>query len=813
MQHCINYLARVSVMRIQWFLILLLISAYTNAATYYVDATKVSDNNTGLSDKQAWKTLTKFNNIVLETGSDVYFKCGETWKGQLNVRWAGTPSDRAIIGAYHMPGDKEVLTCLTSASKPVFSGGYVTAENIGNIPRLLYSGLIEIRASYVTVRDLHLKNSSGDGITIQKGKNVYSIVEDNIFTKMTGAFVRAYSDYAMIRNNRGSKCVWSEFDKIKPYATHPVCLAIIDSDYSVIENNVITQLYGEAIGSVRGNYNIIRNNVISNGKYVGIYSNGGLGTVIENNIIVGDGDKKPNSAGIAVSVETNAADYHDTGNIIRNNLISGVSKCFYSGMFPAAKNNNRRTGGKFIGNTCVSVGIAIAFPQDAVFYSSWEIANNIFGDIRDGDLSCLRPAVDRDIRFHHNHWAVKPRVRPRHDCGGDGDVYGEPSFVTRTSFWNFSGTNLPTAEAYRLASGSGSIDAGSPMTDTVLMPGNYPLYTSLTQCSPFDFEALGLDYKCTPRDSTQPDIGGLEFSNTNISRSISPINQAPTITTIDSQTVTEGDLLVVSVGAQDADGPSPIKLSQTNSLPGEPDIISDFGNGIGELYWQSSVGDAANSPYYVTVEAKDGAGATRSQRVRVDVTSRNGCCVTDGSLSGSLAPAPSRVDLTFPGISDWVHWGLNSALDLNRKRTEQSQISDFTSINDAAAPRGTNALTMYSWSDGMDTSTVSNTESGVRVYHISRGFEFTVPAGTVQQSLKIYVGAKNAGGRFEASLSDGSASAYVTEVKHLSDVISRVITLQFQAASVGEELTVRYILESKPGRTGWISLEAAVLEK
>jgi len=320
--------------------------------------------------------------------------------------------------------------------------------------------------------------------------------------------------------------------------------------------------------------------------------------------------------------------------------------------------------------------------------------------------------------------------------------------------------------------------------------------------------------------NSQPMIDKFDVYNPGSSGELIPplalINQAPTITTIDSQTVTEGELLVVPVVAQDADGPSPIKLSQTNSLPGKPNIISDSGDGIGELYWSSSVGDAANSPYYVTVEAKDGAGAARSQRVRVDVASQNGCCVADGDgrLSGNLAPAPSRVNLTSVGISDWVHWGLKRASDLNRKRTDQSQISDFTPINNAAAPRGTNRLTVYSWSNGMDTPTVSNTKSGVRVYHIGKGFEFTVPAGTVQQSLKIYVGAKNAGGRLKANLSDGSAPAYVTQVERLNGTgtISRVITLQFQAASAGGELTVRYVLESKPGRTGWISLESAVLQ-
>ncbi len=98
-------------------------------------------------------------------------------------------------------------------------------------------------------------------------------------------------------------------------------------------------------------------------------------------------------------------------------------------------------------------------------------------------------------------------------------------------------------------------------------------------------------------------------------------NKAPTLASISSQSIVEGDLLTVPVKASDADSAG-VSLSQTNTLPGKPNILSDFGNGIGELSWTPSIGDAAGSPYSVTVTATDSEGATAK---RLGVEQRERC--------------------------------------------------------------------------------------------------------------------------------------------------------------------------------------------
>ncbi|MBK9132723.1 MAG: FG-GAP repeat protein [Gammaproteobacteria bacterium] len=96
-------------------------------------------------------------------------------------------------------------------------------------------------------------------------------------------------------------------------------------------------------------------------------------------------------------------------------------------------------------------------------------------------------------------------------------------------------------------------------------------------------------------------------------------NAAPTLSPIGNQTVNEGQLLVVPVSATDADGPAPLSLSQTSTLPGSPNILTDNGNGSGTLNWTPAAGSAAGSPYSVTVTATDGAGTSSSTSFTVTV--------------------------------------------------------------------------------------------------------------------------------------------------------------------------------------------------
>lgn len=191
------------------------------------------------------------------------------------------------------------------------------------------------------------------------------------------------------------------------------------------------------------------------------------------------------------------------------------------------------------------------------------------------------------------------------------------------------------------------------------------------------------------------------------------------------------------------------------------------------------------------------------------------------SVSGTLTtiPAGNVVNLTGEGEIDWVHWGLYTETSLDRKASVVPQISDFTPVDASNGfvfvyQFGDNA-NGYSWSDGTPTASEDNTTTGVWAYGtplIGSGFALSAPADTGTRTLKVYVGAYRARGRFEAWLSDGSARGYTnTSLFNMGNGPSGVYALTYAAASAGQTLHVRWTLSMPNGPDGNVTLQAAAL--
>lgn len=185
----------------------------------------------------------------------------------------------------------------------------------------------------------------------------------------------------------------------------------------------------------------------------------------------------------------------------------------------------------------------------------------------------------------------------------------------------------------------------------------------------------------------------------------------------------------------------------------------------------------------------------------------NSCGLWAGTLTGSAVRlnTGAGVNLTAAGPVDWVHWGLQSDTSINRKANVSPQISDWTALHDSHDSNAgvyvfqfADNSNTYSWSDGTPTVAVNETTTGVWAYgwpppNTGTGFEITVPADTALKTLKVYVGAYGARGRFEAVLSDDSAPAYVdTSVNNFRKGPNTVYTLQFAADSAPQTLRIRY---------------------
>lgn len=75
-------------------------------ATYYVDATTGSNSDDGLSEANAWQTVSKVNSSSFSAGDQVLFKRGEIWyDGALVVPSSGSSGNPITFGAYGSGAD------------------------------------------------------------------------------------------------------------------------------------------------------------------------------------------------------------------------------------------------------------------------------------------------------------------------------------------------------------------------------------------------------------------------------------------------------------------------------------------------------------------------------------------------------------------------------------------------------------------------------------------------------------------------------------------------------------------------------------
>ncbi len=70
------------------------------AATYYVDAERGNDTNSGTSATAAWKTLSRVNQEKFRPGDAVLFRRGQIWREQLNFQASGEAERAITIDAY-----------------------------------------------------------------------------------------------------------------------------------------------------------------------------------------------------------------------------------------------------------------------------------------------------------------------------------------------------------------------------------------------------------------------------------------------------------------------------------------------------------------------------------------------------------------------------------------------------------------------------------------------------------------------------------------------------------------------------------------
>lgn len=71
----------------------------TQAKKYFVSIYG-NDNNTGLSEKTAWKTIERVNSVLFKAGDAILFKSGGVYNGQLRPQGSGVSGKSISISSY-----------------------------------------------------------------------------------------------------------------------------------------------------------------------------------------------------------------------------------------------------------------------------------------------------------------------------------------------------------------------------------------------------------------------------------------------------------------------------------------------------------------------------------------------------------------------------------------------------------------------------------------------------------------------------------------------------------------------------------------
>jgi len=239
-----------------------------------------------------------------------------------------------------------------------------------------------------------------------------------------------------------------------------------------------------------------------------------------------------------------------------------------------------------------------------------------------------------------------------------------------------------------------------------------------------------------------------------------------------------GSSIMLSAAATDLDG-SVAKVE-----------FFDGGAKIGENTSPFSINwnGASAGRHILTARATDDQNASRTS-APVDIFVHG----SDGTLSGSMAFPPSFVDLTTAGSADWIHLGLISTNDLDRKVEVGPQISTPIWVGTHFPQRFSNYYSGFSWSDGMPVQSAVNTPTGLYMTGFTNGFRISAPADKTPRQLKVYVSLYGAAGTFQAFLSDGSAPAYTDmSLDNVYGDSYAVYTLDYSAGSAGQTLFVEY---------------------
>lgn len=306
-------------------------------ATDYFVKTAGSDSNTGLSDVQAWATVSKVNAQTFVAGDIIYFNKGDSWAEDLSC------DSNTIYNSYGT-GNSPILNSINCFAARTGVRVYnLTAQVTGRAAMAIQGGsdiifdgcvfdgtgdtsdhvaFIRGDSTYGWVSDVIIRNTEFKNAGAACGLSIEGYTH-NILIENCTAHDNADNNIQIYNNVGGRDVNFAPYDIILRGNT---CYNAIhhgieigwDANQCVIEQNHCYDNAGAGIGGFQAFNNIIKNNLlINNLEQIVIAQTGSQDNKVYNNTLI---------AGATTVKGLWFRNTAETGNIYKNNLIYGINQ-------------------------------------------------------------------------------------------------------------------------------------------------------------------------------------------------------------------------------------------------------------------------------------------------------------------------------------------------------------------------------------------------------------------------------------------------------------------------------------------------------
>ncbi len=176
------------------FLYILSICCYqeVTATTYYVNSRAGDDSNTGISRKQAWKTLKNLERSVFLPGDSILFARGSAYTGGFTFTASGTPGKPIVFSSYSA-GAEIILSNERGRLEDIF-----ILEGAGRMPafsnpdwNILNGNIFRIEGNYIVIDGLYFHDNTNPPGSDRNNKNVQ---------KMGAVYLSTGTHHNIVRN-------------------------------------------------------------------------------------------------------------------------------------------------------------------------------------------------------------------------------------------------------------------------------------------------------------------------------------------------------------------------------------------------------------------------------------------------------------------------------------------------------------------------------------------------------------------------------------------------------------------------------------